>query len=75
MFVSLCRFEAERVPRLMRMQCYAAELSGLPKEESQEVHIRALNEKQQIERGREFRKWIDCYPDKLVGDPDSKFWK
>lgn len=75
MFVCSFRFEAERVPRLMRMQRYAAEMSGLPKEESQEDHIRALSEKQQIERGREFRKWIDCYPDKLVSDPDSKFWK
>ena len=71
----MCRFEADRVPRLTRMQRYAAELSGLPKEESEEEHIRALGEEQQIQRGREFRKWIDCYPDKMFGDPDSVHWK
>ena len=57
------------------MQRYAAELSGLSKEESQDDHTRALSEEQQIERAREFRKWIDYYPNKMFGDPDSKFWK
>eukprot|EP00271_Cylindrocystis_brebissonii_P000924 TRINITY_DN1112_c0_g1_i1.p1 TRINITY_DN1112_c0_g1~~TRINITY_DN1112_c0_g1_i1.p1 ORF type:complete len:506 (-),score=67.46 TRINITY_DN1112_c0_g1_i1:865-2382(-) len=72
---ALSRFEERRVARCNKIQRFAAEGSGLPNHEKFTPELENLSEAESFQRQVEFRKWVNAYPEKWNGDPESKFWK
>ncbi|CAK9275213.1 unnamed protein product [Sphagnum jensenii] len=70
---ALKRFDQIRVPRLTKMQSYAAETTYFDKFTPEWVLNLPQGEREK--RAYEFAVWISAYPDKMHGDPDSTYWK
>ncbi|CAM6017172.1 unnamed protein product [Sphagnum balticum] len=70
---ALKRFDQIRVPRLTKMQSYAAETTYFDKFTPEWVLNLPQGEREK--RAYEFAAWISAYPDKMHGDPDSTYWK
>lgn len=67
------RFEELRIPRMKKMQQYAAYSTRLPKFESEGFENLTMEERMRM--GGEYMKWVHSYPHKQEGDPDSTYFK
>jgi hypothetical protein len=67
------RFEEVRIPRLRRIQAYAAELTGFRELIPDWVLELPLEEK--LRRSSEFSEWTQTYPKNITGDAASTYWK
>lgn len=67
------RFEEVRIPRLRRIQAYAAELTGYRELIPDWVLELPLEEK--LRRSSEFSEWTQTYPKNITGDAASTYWK
>ncbi|CAM6039761.1 unnamed protein product [Sphagnum compactum] len=70
---ALAQFEEVRIPRLRRIQAYAAELTGFRELIPDWVLELPLEEK--LRRSREFSAWTQTYPKNITGDAASTYWK
>ncbi|KAJ7527031.1 hypothetical protein O6H91_16G033200 [Diphasiastrum complanatum] len=67
------KFEELRIPRMIKMQEYAAESTALPALVPEWVSKLTMEEKQK--RALECQQWVHSYPEKMLCDPDSTYWK
>jgi len=67
------RFEELRIPRMKKMQEYAAYQTMIP--EFQPDWTKNLTTEERERMNQEYRKWVDAYPDKQQGDPESFYYK
>ncbi|KAH9305610.1 hypothetical protein KI387_010014 [Taxus chinensis] len=67
------RFEELRIPRLKKMQQYAAYSTRLPA--IQPEWVQKLTMEERIKMGEEYMKWVHAYPHKQECDPDSSYFK
>ncbi|CAK9207035.1 unnamed protein product [Sphagnum troendelagicum] len=70
---ALAQFEEVRIPRLRRIQAYAAELTGFRELIPDWVLELPLEEK--LRRSSEFSEWTQTYPKNITGDAASTYWK
>lgn len=70
---ALAQFEEVRIPRLRRIQAYAAELTGFRELIPDWVLELPLEEK--LRRSLEFSEWTQTYPKNITGDAASTYWK
>lgn len=67
------RFEELRIPRMKKMQEIAAYQTMIP--EFQPDWTKNLTTEERERMNQEYRKWVEAYPDKQQGDPDSFYCK
>nr|ABR16090.1 unknown [Picea sitchensis] len=67
------RFEELRIPRMKKMQEYAAYQTMIP--EFQPDWTKNLTTEERERMNQEYRKWVEAYPDKQQGDPESFYYK
>uniref|UniRef100_A0A0D6QR73 FAD-binding domain-containing protein n=1 Tax=Araucaria cunninghamii TaxID=56994 RepID=A0A0D6QR73_ARACU len=67
------RFEAMRIPRMKKMQQYAAYSTGLSKFQPERFQKLTMEERRRM--GQEYMKWVHAYPEKQEADPESFYFK
>lgn len=67
------RFEELRIPRMRKMQEYAAYQTMIP--EFQPDWTKNLTTEERERVNQEYIKWVGAYPDKQQGDPESFYYK
>ncbi|XP_059072466.1 uncharacterized protein LOC131070565 isoform X2 [Cryptomeria japonica] len=67
------RFEKLRIPRTKKMQEYASYSTMIP--EFQPEWSQHLTAEDRLKVNEEYRKWIQAYPNKQQGDPDSIYFQ
>lgn len=70
---AVTRFEKIRIPRVSRIQAYAAEKTNWP--EYIPEWAQKLTDAEKAQRSKEYMKWVLQYPECMHGDPDSTYWK
>lgn len=70
---AVSRFEKIRIPRVSRIQAYAAERTYWP--EYIPEWAQKLTDEEKAQRSKEYVKWVLQYPECMNGDPDSTYWK
>ena len=67
------RFEKIRMPCVSKIKAYAAERTYWPE------YIREWTQKltnaEKARRSKEYVKWVLQYPECMLGDPESTYWK
>jgi hypothetical protein len=71
----LSRYEFLRKHRCEKVQAYAREGSGLPREEVVPPEYRQFTPEQRRERYKELARWLAMYPENPLGDPESRWFK
>ncbi|XP_057840002.2 zeaxanthin epoxidase, chloroplastic isoform X2 [Cryptomeria japonica] len=67
------RFEELRIPRMKKMQQYAAYSTRLPK--FQPEGFQNLTTEERMRMGEEYMKWVHSYPHRQECDPNSTYFK
>ncbi|KAH9305613.1 hypothetical protein KI387_010017, partial [Taxus chinensis] len=67
------RFEELRIPRLKKMQQYAAYFTRFP--EFQPEWVQKLTMEERTRMTEEYTEWVHAYPHKQECDPDSTYFK
>ncbi|KAG0576439.1 hypothetical protein KC19_5G079900 [Ceratodon purpureus] len=70
---AVTRFEKIRIPRVSKIQAYAAERTYWP--EYIPEWAKKLTDAEKAQRSKEYVKWVLQYPECMFGDPESTYWK